>query len=134
MGIERTVQYLLVDEQPLNEVVLGLEVKVVGEQRRHGRRTDENIGVDQVTPDVYRAVEHQLQWQADLTSGPVVKQHPARVGGQHDRLVPDRGGVRVTGPLVDNGHDGAPVATLSEGLETLDERQQRQLAHDVAPQ
>jgi len=134
MGVERAVQYLLVDEQPLDEVVLGLEVKVVGEQRRHGRRTDDDVRVDQVTPDVHRAVEHQLQGQADLTPGPVVEQHPARVGVQHDRLVADRGGVRVAGPLVDNGHDGAPVATLPQGLEALDERQQRQLAHDVAPQ
>jgi len=111
-----------------------LEVKVVGEQRRHGRRTDDHVRVDQVTSDVYRAVEHQLQRQADLTSGPVVKQHPARVGGQHDRLVRGRGSVRVTGLLVNNGHDGAPVTTLSQALETFDERQEWQLTYDVAPQ
>lgn len=62
MGVESAVQYLLVDEQPLDEVVLGLEVKVVGEQRRHGRRTDDYVSVDQVSPDVHRlVVEHQLQ-------------------------------------------------------------------------
>jgi len=134
MGVERAVQYLLVDEQPLDEIVLGLEVEVVGEQRRDGRRTDDYVRVDQVAPDVHRLVEHQLQRQVDLASGPVVEQHPASVGGQHDGLVRRRGGVRVAGPLVDDRHDGAPVAGLSQRLETLDERQQRQPAHHVAPQ
>jgi len=134
MSVKCAVQYLLVDEQPLDEVVLGLEVKVVGEKRRHGRRTDDHVRVDQVTPDVHRAVEHQPQWQVDLTSGPVVKQNPVHVGSQHDRLVRGRGSFRVTGLLVNNGHDGAPVTTLSQALETFDEWQEWQLAHDVAPQ
>jgi len=87
MGVERAVQYFLVDEQPLDKVVLGLEVEVVSEQRWHGRRTYDHVRVDQVTPDVHSAVEHQLQWQVDFTSGPVMKQHPTRVSAQHDRLV-----------------------------------------------
>jgi len=63
-----------------------------------------------------------------------VEQHPASVGGQHDRLVRCRSGVRVAGPLVDDSHDSALVTAQPQGLETLDERQQRQPAHDVAPQ
>lgn len=129
VDVERAVQDFLVDQQPLDEVVFGLEVEVVGEQRWHGRGTDGDVGLGQVPPYLDRTVDHQFQGQVDFASALVVVQHAPRLGVQHQRLP----GVRVA-LLIDERHHSPPVPFLPEVLEPVHERQQGKLADHIAPE
>ena len=57
MHVERAVDQVVL-EDAVDEVVEGLAVKVVGEERRHGRRADGDEGVGQVEPDNVGSVHH----------------------------------------------------------------------------
>lgn len=130
--VQRAVEDLFVDQQPLDEVVFGLEVEVVGEQARNGRGTDGHVRFKQVAPhlDGRIAAQHQIQGQADLAAALAVVQHAAGVRAQHQCLAAAGAGVAA---LVDQRHHGAAVP-FAQGLEPSDHGQQGQLADHVAPE
>jgi len=68
-GVSKDV---LVQEQALDKVVSGLEVKVVGEDWWHSERADADAGVEQVVPQLNVGVALQKlhrHWQKTLVWG-----------------------------------------------------------------
>lgn len=130
--VQRAVEDLFVDQQPLDKVVFGLEIEVVGEQAGNSRGTDGHVGLEQVAPHLDGRVtaQHQIQGQADLAAALAVVQHAAGVRAQHQCLAAAGAGVAA---LVDQRHHGAAVP-FAQGLEPFDHGQQGQLANHVAPE